>query len=62
MRVNKMNLIGIFAVLLASFGTIGLVAAISDREKVDSDRDSNVVISQEVPSVFDAFQNDGDGK
>lgn len=57
-----MNLIGIFAVLLAGFGIIGLVAAVSDREKGDSDNEPNIVISQEVPSVFDAFHHDGDGK
>ena len=57
-----MGLIGIIFLLFAGFMIIGFVAAFFNRDHDEREHDSNIVISQEVPSVFDAFRNDGDNK
>lgn len=60
-----MKLIVIFAVLLGGFLIIGTIAAVHiDRhpeEHEDEPREApRVVISQQVPSVFDTFKSDKD--
>lgn len=57
-----MGLIGIIFLLFAGFMIIGFIAAFFNRDHDEREHDSNIVISQEVPSVFDAFRNDGDNK
>lgn len=52
-----MKLILIFAVLLIGFLIIGTVATIAKNRKDDAEEDPpRVVISQQVPSVFDTFK------
>ncbi len=57
-----MKLILIFAVLLGGFLIIGTVAAIAENRKEHREDEPEelprVVISQQVPSVFDAFKGD----
>lgn len=57
-----MKLIVVFAVLLIGFLIIGTVAAIAENRKEhreDEPREApRVVISQQVPSVFDTFKGD----
>lgn len=57
-----MKLILIFAVLLGGFLIIGTVAAIAENRKERREGEQEelprVVISQQVPSVFDAFKGD----
>lgn len=55
-----MNIITLFIALVGGFMIIGFIAAIfqnkePDDESRNEDYSSQVVISQEVPSVFDAF-------
>ena len=57
-----MGLIGIFLALVGGFMIIGFIAAIFNRDHDERERDSNIAVSQKVPSVFDAFRNDGDSK
>ena len=61
-QVDSMGLIGIISLLFAGFMIIGFIAAFFNRDHDEREHDSNIVISQEVPSVFDAFRNDGDNK
>lgn len=52
-----MKLILIFAVLLGGFIIIGIVCALAENRKDRSeDEPPRVVISQQVPSVFDTFK------
>ena len=57
-----MKLIVVFAVLLIGFLIIGTVAAIAENRKEHREDEPEelprVVISQQVPSVFDAFKGD----
>ncbi len=58
-----MKLILIFAVLLGGFLIIGTIAAVHiDRHPEEHENEPEepprVVISQQVPSVFDAFKGD----
>lgn len=57
-----MGLIGIISLLFAGFMIIGFIAAIFNRDDDEREHDSNIAVSQKVPSVFDAFRNDGDSK
>lgn len=54
-----MELISIFIILVVGFLVIGFIAAVAcnhqDHEQED-DEQPHVVISQEVPSVFDTFK------
>ncbi len=63
-----MNLIAVVILLMIGFFVIGFVAAISEQHKMheeasnDAEDDclndqTTIVISQEVPSVFDAFSS-----
>ncbi len=61
-QVDSMGLIGIISLLFAGFMIIGFIAAIFNRDDDEREHDSNIVISQEVPSVFDVFRNDSDSK
>ena len=60
-----MKLILIFAVLLGGFLIIGTIAAVHiDRHPEEHEHEPEepprVVISQQVPSVFDTFKSDKD--
>ena len=60
-----MKLIMIFAVLLGGFLIIGTIAAVHiDRHPEERENEPEelprVVISQQVPSVFDTFKGDKD--
>lgn len=60
-----MKLIVIFAVLLGGFMIIGIIAAVHiDRHPEEHENEPEelprVVISQQVPSVFDTFKGDKD--
>ena len=61
-QVDSMGLIGIIFLLFAGFMIIGFVAAFFNRDHDERERASNIAVSQKVPSVFDAFRNDGDSK
>lgn len=56
-----MNLLTLFIALVVGFLIIGFIAAVIDHHR-DSECDendeyeSNIVISQQVPSVFDTFK------
>lgn len=54
-----MDLISIFIILVVGFLVIGFIVAVAynhqDHEPED-DEQPHIVISQEVPSVFDAFK------
>ena len=52
-----MELVGIFVALVVAFMIIGFVAALfqKDKDKGEDEDDTSVIISQEVPSVFDAL-------
>lgn len=63
-----MNLIIMFLILLGGFFIIGLVAAVCEQHKshdvpTDDEEDDypdaqpRIVVSQEVPSVFDTFSS-----
>ena len=63
-----MNLIVLFLVLLGGLFVVGLIAAIFEQHKMhevaadDEDDDyledqTTIVVSQEVPSVFDTFSS-----
>ncbi len=63
-----MSLIAVYPALLAGFFIIGIIAVVcehADKQKNDASEDngdddaysSHIVISQEVPSVFDAFHS-----
>lgn len=52
-----MELIYTFLALVGGFMVIGFITAICD--KPDEDESSRVVISQQVPSVFDTFNRKG---
>ena len=54
-----MELISVFIILVVGFLIIGFIAAIAyDRHDSDEEEDdqAHIVISQEVPSAFDAFK------
>jgi len=52
-----MQLVVIIAVLLGGFMIIGIVCALAENDKDRSEDDPpRVVISQQVPSVFDTFK------
>lgn len=56
-----MNIIALFIALVGGFMIVGIIAAIfqskdTDDESQSEDCSSRVVISQEVPSVFDTFK------
>ena len=56
-----MNIITLFIALVGGFMIIGFIAAIfqnkdTDGESQSEDYSSRVVISQEVPSVFNTFK------
>lgn len=55
-----MQLIGIFAVLLGGFLVIGTICAVAEdrkgRREDEAEELPRVVVSQQVPSVFDTFK------
>ena len=53
-----MNLIGVYIALFVGVMIIGLVCALAENDKDRSEDDPpRVVISQQVPSVFDTFKS-----
>ena len=56
---GTMELISIFIILVIGFLIIGFIAAVTYNRQnhgQDDDEQTHIVISQEVPSVFDAFK------
>ena len=51
-----MGLIGIFLAMFCGFMIVGFIAAICDKPGGESEETSRVVVSQQVPSVFDTFK------
>ena len=52
-----MNLIGVYIALFVGVMIIGIVCALAENDKDRSEDDTpRVVISQQVPSVFDTFK------
>lgn len=59
-----MNIITLFIALVGGFMVIGLVAAMHQKkdaidESHSEEHSSHIVITQEVPSVFDTFKGKG---
>lgn len=53
-----MDLIGVIIALFVGFMIIGIVCALAENGKDRSEEDPpRVVISQQVPSVFDTFKS-----
>ncbi|GEM_PF-3793002 len=51
-----MGLIGIFLALVGGFMIVGFIAAICNKPDEETEEPPRVVISQQVPSVFDTFK------
>ena len=54
----------IYAVIMVFVGifVIGFIFAIAYNKKDDDDNESSIVVTQEVPSVFDLFAKKTDGR